>query len=499
MTKSFAASDISPKPTRAWGHWLLYLFLGLVGNAAIWGLALAYINSSPTYTSKWALTLPGTASTTNVNVPNIGTASSSSGPIYDPNRGDPRENYKFIVESDAVRKAAAARLNIPVGELSKPRIKVIENTTLISFEVEAEDPKKSREHSMALYAAFQDRLRELRSEEAAQQKALAQGTLVDSQKKLEIAQRRMSDYKARSGLASDAQIEQLSASIEQLRQKRAELLAQERDTTAQLSELSANLNLSASQATDAFALKADKLYQQYRQEYSTATSTLGVLNTRYGPNHPSVVRERSRQQAALSALEARSQSLIGRSVDEASLAKLNVDDGNQGGSSRETLFQQLVTVQVAQEGQVANVQELNKQIAQLETRLQTLAQYDSTLEGLQRDLQIAETVFSSTLAGLDIGKLQKFGSYPQVQLLAEPSLPKSPTSPNKQIGLLGASGGSLFYTTGLLLFALRQHLHRKRRTLKVESLEPIEPTERTHTEPKLVRPESRTEVLDLSK
>jgi uncharacterized protein involved in exopolysaccharide biosynthesis len=78
------------------------------------------------------------------------------------------------------------------------------------------------------------------------------------------------------------------------------------------------------------------------------------------------------------------------------------------------------------------------------------------LDALKRDLQIAEAVFSSTLARLDIGRSNASGSYPLLQLLAEPSLPEAPSSPPPQLVLLGATLGSLFLTMGLVLLWRRQ-------------------------------------------
>jgi uncharacterized protein involved in exopolysaccharide biosynthesis len=70
-------------------------------------------------------------------------------------------------------------------------------------------------------------------------------------------------------------------------------------------------------------------------------------------------------------------------------------------------------------------------------------------------MQVAEAVFSSTLTRLDIGKSNASGSYPLIQVVAEPSLPDSATSPKKSYVYFGAAVGSLFSTTGLVLLWLR--------------------------------------------
>jgi uncharacterized protein involved in exopolysaccharide biosynthesis len=72
-----------------------------------------------------------------------------------------------------------------------------------------------------------------------------------------------------------------------------------------------------------------------------------------------------------------------------------------------------------------------------------------------RDVQIAEAVFSSTLARLDLSKSNVSSSYPQIQIFTEPTIPTAASAPNKKLVLLGAALGSLFCTNGLLLLWLR--------------------------------------------
>jgi uncharacterized protein involved in exopolysaccharide biosynthesis len=362
---------------------------------------------------------------------------------------DPRENYKFIATSEQVQRAAATQLNIPLKKFGEPRIKIVNNTTLMNFQLSGRTPEEAQKKSLVFYKAFQARLNQLRNEEVAQREAKMQGPISDAQKKLAIAQKRLSDYQVGSGLASVTQIEQLSNTIEELRKKRAEVGAQQQQSSASLRQLSTNLDVSAPQASDAFILKADQLFQQYLKEYNASTATLVLLNSKYLPDNPAVVREQSKLDFVKAALLARSRSLLGRPIDEATLAQLNIGGIDQSGTSRELLFKDLVTSQVEQQGLQANVQELDQQIAQLEARLKTLAQSGSTLEALRRELQLAEAVFSSTLASSDLGKSKLLGSYPEVQLLAEPSLPESPTSPKKKLVLLGAALGSLLLDTGL--------------------------------------------------
>ncbi len=469
MSESIRISRAYPKSAVKQGRWEIFLIIGLLANAAIWGAALVYLKvKKPTYTSTWALTLPGSVSETNVSLPNIGQASYQSSSPYGVSTQDPRQNYKFIAESEPVLKAAAAQLNLPLEKFGKPQIKLADSTTIMEFAFKGGTPEEARNKSFALYKALQTRLNQLRIQENVQRDVGFQSALSSSQRKLEIAQKRLSDFKAGSMLNSNDQIKALSDNIEQLRRQRAEIIGQQQQASGRLGQLSANLNLSAQSAADAFTLETDQIFQQNLKDYSSASADLVVLGSKFQPNHPTVVAQKAKQNAAQIALLNRAQSLLGRPVSQATLQKLNINSSNSG-TGRDRLFQDLVTVQAEQRGLQSQAEGINQQIQQLEARLKALAQQGSTLDALQRNAQVAEAVFSSTLARLDIGRSNAFGSYPLIQLLADPTLPETPSSPKKEYVLLGAVLGSLFINAGLVSLWLRQRqswIHKQERNIK---------------------------------
>jgi uncharacterized protein involved in exopolysaccharide biosynthesis len=376
---------------------------------------------------------------------------------------DPRENYKFIAESENVLKAAASQLNMSLEEFGRPRFKVIPNTTVMSVEFSGATPEEAQKKSLAFYKAFETRLNQLRSQEVIQREISSQAALTSSQKKLEIAQKRLSEYKARSGLNSEAQISDLTANIEQLRRQRAEILAQQQQANARLKQLSANLKVSSQQATDAFGLQTDPVFQQNLKNYSEASANLVVLESKFLPDHPSVIAEKAKRDAAAKAMVARATSIIGRPVDLEALKQLSLNTTNtNNGVARENLFQQIVTVQSEQKGLAAQAQTIDRQISALENRLKKLAQQESYLDALKRDLQVAEALFSSTLTKLDLGKSNAFGSYPLIQIVTEPTLPEHPSQPKKIYAFLGAAFGSLFATSGIVLLWLRDRKSQRR-------------------------------------
>ncbi|MDX2098796.1 MAG: hypothetical protein SFW36_13555 [Leptolyngbyaceae cyanobacterium bins.59] len=435
-------------------RWGRYGLVSLLANSLIWGSALFYLkNTKPIYTSQWALVLPVSTSGVSVNLPEIGQASSSSASGGASATSDPRANYQYIFSSEAVLANAAKRAKLPRQQFSKPRIKLLDNTTLMQLEVTGRTPEEAQKKSYALYDAILSRIDELRKEQIGQRDKPTCATLTSVQKKLEDAQQSLSTYKLSSGLSFPEQLSNLSVNIEQLRRSRAELVAQEQQVRKQFWQLSQDLRLSPQQATDAFVLKADQVYQQNLKDYSEATVILDVLLPKYGPNHPQVVKETNRQTAAELALLQRSQSLLGRSIDPQTLDQLNL---NLTGSGRENLLQGVISAHAEYQGLSAQVQALNWELGKMEAQLEELARRQSVMENLKRDEQIAEAVFASTIAKLDLGQGDIFAAYPMLQMAVQPNLPDKPTSPKKGLILTGAFLGSIFSSTGLAILWIRK-------------------------------------------
>jgi len=180
------------------------------------------------------------------------------------------------------------------------------------------------------------------------------------------------------------------------------------------------------------------------------------LEAKFLPDNPQLVTEKAKKDAAQTALLDRSRYLLGKPVSQAVLHQLSLNSTNSD-SARESLFQQLVTTQAEQKGFQAQAQATEQQIAQLQDRLNQLAQKEAVLDALKRDLQVSEAVFSSMLTRLDIGKSNAFGSYPLVQVITPPKLPENASWPKKEFVLLGATLGAVFTTTGVALLGLYQY------------------------------------------
>lgn len=443
---------------------IFYLITLLLLNAGIWTGALLYLSvTKPKYVSEWTINIPGSGSTSSINLPNIGQATSQNYSAYAGANYDPRENYKAIATGEEVLSAAATNIKMPLKEFGNPRIKIVDNTSLMKFEFQGSTPQQARNKSVALQNAFEVKLEQLRIEEIGQEKVRLESGMEASRRKLIAAQKRLSTFKVASGLNSEEQLRNLAINIEDLRKQRAELTAQEGQSQARMSELANNLNLSSNQASDAFILQADPLFQNYLKNYSEANSQLITSSAKLTSAHPTIINLQTEQQASQNALLARAQALLNRPISMSLINRLNFSNNESSGSKRAILSEQLVTTSVEKQGTKAQVETLDAQISQLEQRLQKLSQQQSVMEDLKRDVQVAEAVFSSTIAKLDLAKTTVSASYPQIQILAKPSLPAEASGPRKNLVLLGATFGSLLLTSGIIGLWKRQSQQQKQK------------------------------------
>jgi uncharacterized protein involved in exopolysaccharide biosynthesis len=429
-----------------------YLNLWFASNILMWSLVLLILKlKPPSYISKWSVNVPFTSSArTNVFVPGIGQASSSADSAYK-TFADPRENYKFLITSDEVLAMAATQLDIPVKQVGKPRVKVVENTTLMLFEIEGSTPEEAKQKALAIQSSFEDKLIELREQEISQNDRTLESAISSDREKLQQAQNRLSSYKIRSSLRSREQLNEVTLNIEELRKKRSELKAELQKTYGEVTQLSTVLGLSVEQAANALTLRADQLFQQYLVDYSRISSEMAMLQATFTTSSPDVISTQA-------ALLRQSRLLLNQPISMSSLEELIAIGGSSSDSSSQqaNLFHQLLTLISEYRGFEAQIKELDRQIPESEARLATLSEQEAVLDNYERDTKIAEAVFSGNLTRLNLSRADISASYPQTASLTGPSLPEEPSlSRSALAAFVAAALGSTLLTTGFISLWLR--------------------------------------------
>jgi uncharacterized protein involved in exopolysaccharide biosynthesis len=382
---------------------------------------------------------------------------------------DPRTNYKDLLEGQEVLVSAASAVKEEPEDFGSPRVDVIPNTTLMRLSVTGFSPREARQKAIAFQNAFEGKLGLLRKQEISQKSQNLKGALDSAAERLKLAQQRLSNYKVQSGLDSGEQLRDLSVNIESLRRQKSEVLGQAQDVSSQLQQLSSSLGLSPQQASDSFILQSDAIFQQYLLGYSKTSAELGTLQSSLSPTHPKVIETLEENQASRQRMLDRGKKLLGREVNDATLKQINVSNGISSETQRSGLFQTMITTKGRAEGLKGQAGTLDQQIRQLEGMMTSLSNKKSVLVNLERDVQIAEAIFTSTLGKLDLTSSNTSNAYPPVTIRSKPNLPKLPSSPKVALILLGTFLASVLLSLGLTAHWFRDRRWQRLRLEKVQS------------------------------
>ena len=438
------------KPRQVRKSWRNYFPYWLGGNILLWSAAILYLMLKiPTYTSKWSVSLPANQNSSSVNIPDIGSLSSDAESPYRSDLFDPRENYKYLLEEKETLTAAAGELNMKRSEFGKPKVEIVDNTTMMEISMEGDTPEEARAKAIALQTTLEQKLQELRQGQIGQSAQSLEASLEKSRLVLDEARQKLADFRANSATGSTSKADNLSENLENLRRQEAEAQAQLKQTRVQVQNLANNLGLSPQSAKDAFALHSDSLFQQYLAEYTRASGELIPLEAKFQPSSPVVAEKQAETDKAYQALIERGGKIIGRRFNLELLQQLNLRTGNENNSYRGSLLKDLVALQSNADGLAARTAELAQQIDKLEQKENTLVRQESTLAKLQQEAKFAETVYSSNLAKSRLSESDLYNAYPQIQVAFQPSLPKKPSSPDLVLVGLGTFMASVFYTTAI--------------------------------------------------
>lgn len=453
LSAAETSAPVEASESAAW-PWLRvgkYLIVAVLVNGALWAGVFQYLKTTkPVYTSQLTLNVAGAGQGVTVNVPGIGQATTSTTTPFG-STADPRENYKLMLSGSAILEQAAAIAGVKPDKFGQPKVKIVNNTTMMEISITGQDQAMTQKKAWALYEALSERLDSLRLGEQGKRNQAIQKAVSDAQAKLTAAQSQLSRYKAASGLTSSDQVTNLINTIELLRKQRAELIAQAKQADDRQTQLSADLSLSPELAADALLLQTDQEFQKSLKDYSETTVALDTLLESRGENYPDVVELRENKAALQALLLARGKTLLNKALDQKTLERLSLDNSGGSGVKRGELFQELVLANAEYQGAMGQLTALTQEMKSLETRLGTLTQKQSILDRYLRDVQIAEAIFTSTLAKVDLSKSDPYGSFPLLQLVEDPDLPEEPTAPRPQLVLVGAALGSTLITLALTL------------------------------------------------
>jgi len=439
------------------GRGLRYCLLFSGSMLLIWLPSMLYLEyAKPVYTSKWTLILPGTGVNTSVSLDNIGQATTSSLSAYGGNSVSPKVNYKSIAESSNVLKLAAETMQMDLEDFGKPRIKLVDQTSLIFFEVKAGGAKLAQKKSFALYESLETTLTQLRIDEIKRRESSVQSMIMGFRENLKKTRDQLLAYQAKSDIVAIEQFEQLTTALQKVKLQLVGFKADKARYAGEYKRLVRVLKLTAEQASAALILQTDLVFQENNKSYAIASALLAKQTLKMGENHPEVIKTRDALIAAKQQLNKRAFLLIGKRGKKTLMRLMLSPDKVRG-----ALFERLIILDSESKGLSDKINTLSQLISDMNKRLNNDTKSVASLDDLQRNHQIAEAVFTSALARIDTGKTDVYASYPLIQMLSSPSVPEKPTTPNPLYVFLGAGVATSISLFGMLILWTRKPWLRK--------------------------------------
>jgi uncharacterized protein involved in exopolysaccharide biosynthesis len=430
----------------------LYFRVFFLSSFLVWALVVSFLTLKPsTYTSEWTLILPGSGSGQTVNLESIGQASASSASPYSHSSIDPIVNYKAISTSSPVLKDAAQSMEMSVGAFGKPRIKLVDQTALIKFEIKGRTAEESQQKALNLYQSFQHHLNLLRDDEQAKVTKASLQTLSSFSSKLEQAQQEKLSYQTQSGVLSIEQFNQLILQLENRRVSYQDLTSTFKSLKAQNELLQRSLNMTDKEVNIAVNLRNDALFQEYLNRHAGIHTQIATTEGTWGKNHPKLIQLEAAHVSVNNEITIRGRRLVNDT-------KISTWQLIEIGSTKfeNQIFQKLIEQKATVSGIEQQLLETAQSIQKLESRIANSASDAIKIEDLGRKQQVATAVFSTALAKQDISKSDRFASYPLVQILSEPSLPEKADRLALAMGLFGGIFSTFSIAIGLILLWIRK-------------------------------------------
>lgn len=428
-----------------------YIAIFLMGASGLWAPIVGYLTTAPLqYSSHASLILPGSGASASVNLNDIGQASSYANSAFSNGSVSPTETYKRLLGADRILDAAAKTLDLDMKRLNAPRVTLVDQTSLMHIEVKSYSPEAAQRYGDALLAAFFTEIDALRADEIQTREDSGTGAMEDYTRSVEETRARISELQERSGLESIDQYRDQVAANDALKQRLRALAGEVENQGNKVRALETALDLPPNSAAVTLKLYADAQYLAMLDDVATQAAEFANIRSTYGSRHPVRVAAQSSFDDVQYAARARAMEVTGFSEEQL----IGLDRAPEG--QRASLLSDLVRENAQLAGLQRELETLTVQVADESRRLEGLARIAAELEDMQRDFAVAEAVFASAIARTESSKTDVYASYPLIQVLENPSLPDSPSSPRRTLALAAGIAATLMLIVGLTLAWIRK-------------------------------------------
>lgn len=435
------------------GRFPRYLAFALIGGTLIWAPITGYLRTAPlTFKSGTSLILPGSGASASMNLNGIGQASSYANSAFSSNSVSPTETYKRLIGADRILEAAARSMGLSRAEFGKPRIDLVDQTSLIHLEITGGTAEDAQARGDALLGAFFAELDALRTDEQATREDSGLAAIADYRNSVADTRSDIARLQDETGLISADQYDAIVDATRLLDSRVQDLAATLGEKTQSVMALQASLGIPADAAAATLKLFADAEYIALMDEVAVQAAELAKARAQFGEAHPKVGAARSAHGAASAAAVRQAGEVTG--LDTTQLEALDLAPAG----ARADLLAQLVRMDAERSGAAQEHATLSARLTMEKERQQNLAAAAARLQDLQRDFSVAEAVFATAIARAQSTKSDVYASYPLVQVLENPSLPDRPSSPNRKLAIAAGGAATMMLLFGLLMGWMRSAL-----------------------------------------
>ncbi|MEM7727042.1 MAG: AAA family ATPase [Cyanobacteria bacterium P01_A01_bin.45] len=316
-------------------------------------------------------------------------------------------------------------------------------STVISLTVSGSSPQIAQERAKKLIEAFQKRLQELRKDEASARSQFLQKEVNLAYQKLLKAQGNLSKFKQSSRLVKDEeQTNETVKVINNLENQRVGAIAEAKAAEVKTRMLSARLNLPPQAAIKSTRLEENKEYQLYRDNLAKVELELKQAESKLTEDHPQIKDLRYQKNVLSTQMQ--------KYISKTSKNVKGVDAAV--GSNSSNLIEELILSESQAAAMFQKSEQLQMQITKMRYQLSKLPEKQAKLQELQRKYNISEGVYNGLVAQIEQAKLGAFSAYPSIQVLDEPVLETSPSSPKLRLMALGAILAAILGSAAIILF-----------------------------------------------
>lgn len=434
-----------------------YALFTIIVFGLLWGSIYSYLRFTPSrYTSEVSLILPGSGASNSITLDNIGQAASFANSAFSSPSISPTQTYKRLLSANRVLTVAAQSLDFDIGDFGRPQIKLVDETSLIHFEMQGASPEAAQAKAAELLRSFQQALTVLREDDLQFRQETAAEANLEYENTVQVLRREITRVQGISGLTSFAQYKQLVTNVNALQGVIHKVEADLRHSEDAVTALTSKLGIEIETAALTLKLQGNANFQGLTLAVSEQAALLAIAKGQYGASHPLVRDAVAAHDGALQALLLDAAAVTGLSQNVLwADARVLLDTDNSG------LLVEILQLNVEKHAQQAMFDSYASTHAETREKLAIMAPYAATLDDLERDYQVAEAVFASAMARMETTKSDVYASYPLVQVLEDASLPRAPSSPNRVVAIAAGIGASMMFLITLILAWIRRPIIAK--------------------------------------